>query len=306
MAQSSASKTAAAPATTAMEFDGKGNHIDCGNGASLNLTQTLTIEAWLRCKPMEFGYIVAKDCQDDGAEISYALLLGNNAISWFYKDLEAGQGRGVVRWKSVSTHDNHWHHIALVVNQQEALLYVDGVAQANQTLTCGLIDNAEASLLIGKDFSNVRRTMFTGKLAEMRLWSTARTAEEIKAHMSQRLRGDEPGLVGYWPLDEGAGTTAKDKTKNDNHGTIHGATWLTADDLQLAPAPKPKKKTRKNSGKTAASDPTLHIPAAQPRTLHATGLEDYNYWWETLLKQQLAKQTKSEAKKPYRRGRIWV
>ena len=52
--------------------------------------------------------------------------------------------------------------------------------------------------------------------------------------MSSRLTGQEPGLVSYWPLDEGNGTQVTDKTGHGNHGTIHGATWQ-ASDLQLTP-----------------------------------------------------------------------
>jgi hypothetical protein len=43
--------------------------------------------------------------------------------------------------------------------------------------------------------------------------------------MSRCLAGDEPGLAGYWPLNEGTANTVCDKTQNANHGTIHGATW---------------------------------------------------------------------------------
>ena len=35
------------------------------------------------------------------------------------------------------------------------------------------------------------------------------------------------GLVGYWSFDEGDGNTAHDSSGNDNHGTIHGASWTT-------------------------------------------------------------------------------
>lgn len=37
----------------------------------------------------------------------------------------------------------------------------------------------------------------------------------------------EDGLVGYWSFDEGSGNTAHDISGNDNHGTIHGASWTT-------------------------------------------------------------------------------
>jgi hypothetical protein len=36
------------------------------------------------------------------------------------------------------------------------------------------------------------------------------------------------GLVGYWPLNEGSGTSTEDASPNSNNGTISGATWTTA------------------------------------------------------------------------------
>ncbi len=39
--------------------------------------------------------------------------------------------------------------------------------------------------------------------------------------------GDMRGLVGYWPLSEGAGTTVADKSRNGNTGTLSGNTaWV--------------------------------------------------------------------------------
>ena len=46
------------------------------------------------------------------------------------------------------------------------------------------------------------------------------------------------GLVGYWPLDEGSGAIASDKTNQGNQGTINGATWETAS-LAIASSPQP-------------------------------------------------------------------
>jgi outer membrane protein assembly factor BamB len=36
-----------------------------------------------------------------------------------------------------------------------------------------------------------------------------------------------PGLVGYWKLDEGSGTTAYDSSGYNNHGIIYGASWTS-------------------------------------------------------------------------------
>jgi len=45
---------------------------------------------------------------------------------------------------------------------------------------------------------------------EVRIWNRARSADEITADMDHRLTGAEPGLVGYWHVDEGAGEIAHD------------------------------------------------------------------------------------------------
>ena len=66
-----------------------------------------------------------------------------------------------------------------------------------------------------------RRTI----LDEVRIWNTARTQQQIQDNMNKELSGDEPGLVGYWKFNEGQGTTVYDNAGN-NHGTIHGATWV--------------------------------------------------------------------------------
>jgi len=38
---------------------------------------------------------------------------------------------------------------------------------------------------------------------------------------------NETGLVGYWKLDEGSGTTAYDSSGYNNHGIIYGASWTS-------------------------------------------------------------------------------
>ena len=62
---------------------------------------------------------------------------------------------------------------------------------------------------------------FEGEIAEVRVWNIVRTPEEIKQNINSRLSGNEPGLVGYYPLNG----DANDKTSKANHGTINGAIW---------------------------------------------------------------------------------
>ena len=42
--------------------------------------------------------------------------------------------------------------------------------------------------------------------------------------MAGAFIGDEPGLVGYWPMDDGVGNVLEDLV-GGNDGTISGAAW---------------------------------------------------------------------------------
>jgi hypothetical protein len=76
---------------------------------------------------------------------------------------------------------------------------------------------------MGRHFS--ASLFLNGKLSDVRIWNTARTAQEIADNYQKRLIGNESGLVGYWKLDKGSGTTVTDSTTNANAGTITGAVW---------------------------------------------------------------------------------
>ena len=79
---------------------------------------------------------------------------------------------------------------------------------------------------------------YAGKLAELRICNRVRAQTEISETMSCRLIENEPGLVGYWPLNDGDGTVIKDRTSQGNHGTLRGGSWEPST-LLLADAPQP-------------------------------------------------------------------
>jgi hypothetical protein len=49
----------------------------------------------------------------------------------------------------------------------------------------------------------------------------------VTAYYSLTGYTQPPGLVGYWKLDEGLGTTAYDSSDYNNHGIVYGASWTS-------------------------------------------------------------------------------
>src|SRR5690606_27035891 len=117
-----------------------------------------------------------------------------------------------------------WTHVAVTRDMATKQLtwYVNGNQAASATLPYASIPASALPLRIGKGYVED----FDGELSDVRLWSRARSQAEIQADMNRRLRGDEAGLNGYWPLDDGPGARAGDLSPHGSHGAVLNATWL--------------------------------------------------------------------------------
>ncbi|MCK5922424.1 MAG: hypothetical protein KAG66_15890, partial [Methylococcales bacterium] len=64
------------------------------------------------------------------------------------------------------------------------------------------------------------------------IWSVARTAAQIADNIHVELDGDETGLVAYFKMSNGSGTTITDNSENSNTGTMvnmANSDWITSD-----------------------------------------------------------------------------
>ena len=58
-----------------------------------------------------------------------------------------------------------------------------------------------------------------GKICEARVWSVARTQEQIWENMYEIADPEsDPTLLGYWKFNEGSGNTIKDYSQYHNDG----------------------------------------------------------------------------------------
>ena len=69
---------------------------------------------------------------------------------------------------------------------------------------------------------------FSGQIAEVRIWKTARTAEDIKNNMYLPLTAKEIGLVGYWRLGGISEGKVIDFSVNGNDGIVYGDPYVSA------------------------------------------------------------------------------
>lgn len=113
-----------------------------------------------------------------------------------------------------------WYDIAVSRVMSTGLItyYVDGVSQGTATNNAGIgISNVDDEFQIGAA-SAAATFALDGDLAEVRVWSVARTTAQIQSCRTSPLSGGEFGLAGYWKLEG----TYVDSTKNGNTLTPSG------------------------------------------------------------------------------------
>jgi hypothetical protein len=136
-------------------------------------------------------------------------------------------GSGGISDSNLLVQANTWNHIVVTRNNGTWEMYYNGV---KSTLDTGLdittTPNEPSGVTSIGDFPGLS-VGIGGNIAEASMWNEALSEDNVKQYMYSALKGDESGLVGYWPLNDGNGsTTAKDYSTNSNDGIISGATWV--------------------------------------------------------------------------------
>jgi hypothetical protein len=131
---------------------------------------------------------------------------------------------------------NQWHHVACVRSMNASTtvsfkFYVDGVLSSTHIPTSGanFISANTDPVTIGKtiinNFSTNFDLPFSGKIDEVKVWKTARTATQVAADMShEECPKSLPDLIAYYKLNEASGNTYQDYSTNNNPGTKNGGT----------------------------------------------------------------------------------
>ena len=132
-------------------------------------------------------------------------------------------GSAKMQITNVALNDGVWHHAALVADDtlSEIRCYIDGDLVKTATLSDLTYPKLSGylPLTIGNDMpaESKYNTVFKGSLANIRLWSDVRTAEELNANKMISVGAHAESLVAEWMLDSEnitAETTGKYPLKN--------------------------------------------------------------------------------------------
>lgn len=199
--------------TKGLIFNGQANSlVDLGNNAAITSPAEFTLEAQVNFTSLTGGYILASEGWGTGG-MGFALRIDNSKINF-----NTGAGSN---WVGVSAPTNaelnKWTHIAVAYSATMMSLYVNGLEVASLPNPTPMSVSTQ-NLIMGEG-AMWRGRGLIGKLGYVRMWSVAKTKQEIRDNANVYVNGSEANLLAAWNNDVKDVTILADK-KATYPGTI--------------------------------------------------------------------------------------
>jgi hypothetical protein len=176
---------------------GPAGRITCPNNAAYNVgTGDFTV--MLLVKMTGSGCLVNRQSGLSGT--GWSLTVTANGVIAF----TTGSGQGFYQAYTGATNvaDGYWHHVAVVRQSGQIVICLD-LQQAQAGIAGGATTPVNVSntlpLLIGNDATG--ESAVNGLVEDVTVWNAALTAAQLIPSAYNQLTGREPGLVGFWAMD---------------------------------------------------------------------------------------------------------
>ncbi len=211
----------------ATQYDGTTGYVNCGSSinSSINTAGKLTVETRFRMTTSPGSWDSPCGTYHSGTWLDggFGLYYNGSMMNFYIYDYI--QNVAKVTFDPANT---SWHHLAGTWDKVTGVMtiYIDGVSAGTDNYTGTIGPITTDVFQIGAANSSYN---WKGQLDEVRVWNVVRTQAQIQANMNTQLTGSETGLLAYYKMEEGIGTSLTDATVNGNTGTMTaGVTWVGA------------------------------------------------------------------------------
>lgn len=206
-------------------FNGSSQYLEIPDDNSLDLNSSFTIEGWVYptgpgSQVTEGGIIINKEGSYEIARFTdgtfrYALSPSGTGSDWSWYNT------------TLTAPLNRWTHFAMVKSGATVIFYVNGsTSNTNSSMPATMSANTQTVKIANRTSSS---HYFNGYIDELRIWSITRTQAEIKSNIfNKNLSNAAAGLIAYYQLNEGSGTTTANSCSNTtgiNAALINSPLW---------------------------------------------------------------------------------
>ncbi|MCK4429252.1 MAG: hypothetical protein KAU95_02660, partial [Candidatus Aenigmarchaeota archaeon] len=158
------------------------DYVDCGNDSSLDITDAITIEAWVKPEGHQDDY---DRIVDKSSPYGFAFDAMSDEKLRFYSFF-GGSGQG---FNSVGAFTiDVWNYVVVKYNGTSGEFFINGVSAGTFTPSpAGNLGNTIANLTIGRKSDSVSY-LFNGTIDEVRIYNRALTDDEIHHHYQSEFQ----------------------------------------------------------------------------------------------------------------------
>lgn len=238
-----------------------------GGGGLVDPDET-TVELWASPDTTGWGSIFSLG--GDAAARSLSALAGSlgHAGSETRWDFGGPSSTGRMTAPGLSQALGNWMHFAFVASRSkgEMRIYTNGALFASKPVAGRVVPSTNRSLWIGRSDEGTLK----GSLTEFSVWNRARSEPEIRGDSRRELKGTEPGLVLYLPLNEGRGLVATNRavaTGPKYNGVLRGKpSWIARENPMHARAIQAKESSTLMSQRSPPPEPSRDVNGSKQAT----------------------------------------
>jgi hypothetical protein len=156
----------------ALELDGDGDFVDCGNSTVFDIQVDITVAAWINVAQFDKSWQAIVNKGDSAWRLHRSG--GSSNIAWGTSGVAAPAADLT---STATVDDGEWHHLAGTYDGAQKRLYIDGVLDAEVDAT-GNIGVSTHTVNIGENSQNTGRH-FTGLVDDVRIYNEALTGAEV-------------------------------------------------------------------------------------------------------------------------------
>jgi PKD repeat protein len=175
-----------------VRLDGANDYVNLGNPASLRLTGSMTLSAWINSSefPWDDAAIISKrQSSNVGYQLDTTIDRGPRTIGFKISD---ASGNTVARYGATAMVVNTWYHVAGVYDATNRTMNVYLNGQLNNGVLVGTIPavqpDSNQNVHIGQRPGVPGSFNFEGMLDDVRIYNRALSAPDIQGDMNTRLR----------------------------------------------------------------------------------------------------------------------
>jgi len=177
-----------------LSLDGKGDFVDCGRDVRFNLTDTLSICAWIKPRVLNKKHQALISNGDKGWILNRQAY--TNRMQFVCYGIQKAEPQGSL-WADLGgqgeVSDGRWHHLVGVYDGSRLSVYLDGEPDATIGAT-GRVRTNDRPVFIGENSEETNRE-WDGLIDDVRIYSYALSAEEIRTLYEFR---NKPGEAAQW------------------------------------------------------------------------------------------------------------